>query len=190
MVDHGGPEVEFKWGTSYLDFRVKELGLVPSTELRWAFLYGDCRHEVWSVTQGTRLSVAYDVFTIPGTERESNGGTAQSEDIYQALQVALADHKDFAQNGCMLAFGLSHSYPQTTNAFWKGLEARLKGSDAVLLQAVQRSQLAYSFKAAFQLRQNSGGTDAEQFENAECGNLSDAVLHAVYRNGMDRYEVS
>jgi hypothetical protein len=90
----------------------------------------------------------------------------------------------------MLAFGLSHSYPQTTNAFWKGLEARLKGPDAVLLQAVQRSQLAYLFKAAFQLRQNSGSTDAEQFENAECRNLSDAVLHAVYRNGLDRYEVS
>lgn len=188
-VDHGGPKVQFQWGTSYRDFHVKKLGLVPSTAIRWAFLYGDCRHEVWSVDHGARLSVAYDVFTTPETKRESNGGTAQSENIYQALQVALADQTGFAEDGCMLAFGLSHSYPQTTEAFWMGLETRLKGPDAVLLQAVRRSHLNYSFKAAFQLHQNSGGSDAEQFDDACYRGLSKAVCLAVYRNALKRYEV-
>jgi hypothetical protein len=90
----------------------------------------------------------------------------------------------------MLVFGLSHFYPQTTESFWKGLEARLKGPDAVLLQAVQRCSLGYSFKAAFQLETDSGGTDAEQFHDATRQHLSRAVRYAVYRNGLHRYKVS
>jgi hypothetical protein len=190
-VDHGGPGVEFEWGTPHHDFYHKKLSVVPSTEIRWAFLYGDCRHEVSSVGQGARLSVAYDVFTVPENERASDESTAQSDDIYQALQIALADHKGFAAGGCMLAFGLSHSYPQTTESYWKGLETRLKGPDVVLLQAVQRSHLNHTFKAAFQLHHNSRGShsDVKRFKKACSRGLSDAVLYAVYRNALDRYEV-
>ena len=67
----------------------------------------------------------------------------------QSSQQALKDRIGFAKDGCILAFGLSHSYPKTTGSLWAGLEDRLKGADAVLLQAVTRCGLTYSFKAAF-----------------------------------------
>lgn len=138
---------------------------------------------------GDRLTVAYDVFTIPDLPRPVPESQAQTDAIYHALQRATADHQGFAKDGCTLAFGLSHSYPPTTEPFWKGLESRLKGPDAVLLQAVQRCDLDYSYKAAFQLGR-SEGTDAEQYRDGYERNLSDTVMEAVYRNGLGRYEVS
>jgi hypothetical protein len=73
----------------------------------------------------------------------------------------------------------------TPEPFWNGFEARLKGPDAVLLQAVQRCNLEYSYKAAFQLGE-SEGTDAKQYQDGREKNLSDAVMNAVYRNGLGR----
>jgi hypothetical protein len=131
---------------------------VPSSEIHWAFLYGDCEHEVWPIDHGARLTIAYDVFTVPDTEGDAvEETTIQSEDIYRALQIALADHDGFAKDGCTLAFGLSHSYPKTTKPLWEGLERRLKGVDAVLLQAVNRSGLTYSFRAAFHREEDPNG---------------------------------
>jgi len=187
VVDHGGPEVDFDWGTPYSLF--EEKGLVPSTEIKWAFLYGDCEHHVSEVNDGDRLTAACDVFINPHVPRLAPESQTQSDTITHALQQALADHSGFVKDGCTLAFGLSHSYPPTTEPFWKGLEARLNGPDAVLLQAVQRCNLRYSFKAAFQLGQ-SEGTDAEQLREAQERGLSEAVLDAVYRNDLERYGVS
>jgi len=186
-VEHGGPEVKFDWGTA--DSVYQESGLGPSTEIKWAFLYGDCEHQVKKVEKGDRLTVAYDVFTIPDLPRPVPESQIQSDAIFHALQQAIVDHQGFAKDGCTLAFGLSHSYPPTTEPFWSGLESRLKGPDAVLLQAVQRCDLAYLYKAAFQLGQTEG-TDAEQYRDGQERNLSAAVMEAVYRNGLGRYEVS
>lgn len=70
----------------------------------------------------------------------------------------MQDRAGFATNGCTLAFGLGHSYPKTTDvgsdvgvegAFWRHFEHRLKGTDAVLLQAVKQCKLDFTFKAAF-----------------------------------------
>lgn len=194
QVKHGGPEVDFRWGTSYHEY--KEKGLVPSTEIQWAFLYGDCEHRVWSVDHGARLTVAFDVFTVPDSERDDvEETTNRSEDIYQALQIALADREGFAKEGCTLAFGLSHSYPKTTKPLWEGLEDRLKGVDAVLLQAVTRSGLTHSFRAAFHREEDPNGhwdhwDPAREWGKAQMDNLSATTLNAIYRNDLDRYQVS
>ena len=186
-VQHGGPKVKFEWGTPYSIYQ--ETGLVPSTEIKWAFLYGDCEHSVKKVENGNRLTVAYDVFTIPDLPRPIPESQIQSDAIVHSLQEALAGHQGFAMGGCTLAFGLSHSYPPTTEPFWKGLESRLKGPDAVLLQAVRRCNLDYSYKAAFQLGRTQG-TDAEQYRDGLDRNLANTVLEAIYRNDLGRYEVS
>jgi hypothetical protein len=170
--------------------------LVPSSEIRWAFLYGDCEHEVWHVSHGARLTVAYDVFTVPDSEQEpAEENTTQSDDIYQALQIALADHEGFAKDGCTLAFGLSHSYPKTTKPLWEGLEDRLKGVDAVLLQAVTRSGLTHSFRAAFHREEDPNGhwdhyDPAREWGKAQMDNLSATTLNAIYRKDLDRFQVN
>jgi len=55
-VEHGGPEVKFDWGTP--DSVYQESGLMPSSVIKWAFLYGDCEHQVKKVENGDRLTVA------------------------------------------------------------------------------------------------------------------------------------
>jgi len=76
----------FDWGTSYDYFYNKKNGLVPSSDIRWAFLYGDCEHEACSVYHGARLTIAYDVFMVTDSERDAvKETTNQSEDIYRAL---------------------------------------------------------------------------------------------------------
>jgi hypothetical protein len=143
------------------------------------------------VVFGDRLTIAYDVFTA--SKRDVSEAQAQSDDIYKALQLALEDRSGFAKDGCVLAFGLSHSYPKTpAGSLWEGLEARLKGPDAVLLQAINRSGLVYSFKAAFQRgwpSVDADGDEAREWGIAKEDKLSSTVLNAVYRNGLTRFEV-
>jgi hypothetical protein len=169
-------------------------GTTPSTEIKWAFLYGDCEHEVKKVHKGSRITIAYDIYTVPEARVKQPKNQSQSDRIHKVLQEALADHQGFAKDGCVLAFGLSHSYPKTTeSSLWNGLEARLKGPDAVLLQAVKRCKLTYKFKAAFQREQYSYedyGDEAKELGIAKQDELSDTVLNATYRNGLKRFEVS
>lgn len=188
--------MRFSWYTGYHEYQEK--GLVTSKQIQWAFLYGDCEHQVWPVDAGARLSIAYDVFMMPEVKSVSLAlkGQSQSDNIYQSLKTAFKDHEGFAKDGCSLAFGLSHSYPKTTEPFWKGLEDRLKGPDAVLLQAINRCGIPYAFKAAFhrETDHNDGdyrGEDgAREWGAAQDAGLSDTVLNAIYRNGLERFQVS
>jgi hypothetical protein len=188
-VSHGGPSTTFDWGRAWQEYQ--NIGPVPFTEIQWAFLYGDCGHRVERVVFGHRLTVAYDVFV--GSKRDVSEAQAQSDDIYKALQLALEDRSAFAKDGCILAFGLSHSYPKTpTGSLWEDLKARPKGPDAVLLQAINRSGLAYSFKAAFRRGWPSfdaDGDEAREWGIAKEDKLSNTVLNAIYRNGLKRFEV-
>jgi hypothetical protein len=185
-VNHGGPRVKFDWGTPDKE------ELRPETRLRWAFLYGDCEHVVRRVNQGNRLTVAYDIFTVPESPRKVPEDRSQSDAILKALQKALGDKDGFAREGCVLAFGLSHSYPKTYERLWRGLESRLKGPDAVLLQAVSRCYLSYSFKAAFKRRPHYYGYrgDGQEYGVARENNVSKTTMNAVYRKGMELFQVS
>jgi hypothetical protein len=109
-VSHGGPSTTFDWGRPWQEYQ--NIGPVPFTEIQWAFLYGDCGHRVERVVFGDRLTIAYDIFA--GSKRDVSEAQAQSDDIYKALQLALEDRSGFAKDGCILAFGLSHSYTKTS----------------------------------------------------------------------------
>ena len=108
----------------------------------------------------------------------------------QSSQQALKDRIGFAKDGCILAFGLSHSYPKTTGSLWAGLEDRLKGADAVLLQAVTRCGLTYSFKAAFNREFGEERMDdVEAYWDGMEHGLSSTTLNALYRNDLRKFEV-
>jgi hypothetical protein len=169
-----------------------ERGTISPSEIHWAFLYGDCEHKVQKVHNGARLTIAYDVSAVPEARRKLPKNQAQSDKIYKVLQEALDDRTGFAKDGCILAIGLSHSYPKTNDqSLWKGLESRLKGPDAVLLQAVTRCALTYTYKAAFQRYMESlhGEDDIQEFGIAKQDKLSETVLNALYRNKMKRFQV-
>jgi hypothetical protein len=169
-----------------------ERGSTPPSEIQWAFLYGDCEHKVKEVHNGARLTIAYDVYTVPDARRKLCKSLSQSDMISKVLQEALDDRAGFAKDGCTLAIGLSHSYPKNANeSLWKGLESRLKGPDAVLLQAVARHRLNYSFKAAFRRRwqNNTGENEVQEYGIAKNDKLSQTTLNALYRNNMKRFQV-
>jgi hypothetical protein len=138
-VEHGGPRVKFDWGTPHSFYQ--ESGLIPSSEIKWAFLYGDCKHSVKKVENGDRLTIAYDVFTIPDLPRTVPESQAQTDAIFHALPQAIADHQGFAKDGCTLAFGLSHSYPPTTEPF--GMDSNLDSRDQMLFFYKQFDDVAW-----------------------------------------------
>jgi hypothetical protein len=52
VVRQYGDEVRFDWGDE----------VSVSTDFKWAFLFGDCEHNVEYVTSGVRLTIAYDLY--------------------------------------------------------------------------------------------------------------------------------
>lgn len=130
-------------------------------ELHWAFLFNNCKHRVEQVTNGSRLTLAYDIFTTKGPDTKPHPASSDSDALAFTLAAALKD-RCFAVNGCTLAFGLDRSYPikphdrpypmepdEVFNTYWKDFELRLKGTDAVLYEAVSKCNLKVEFKAAF-----------------------------------------
>lgn len=135
MVKQDKQTVRFDWGDE------------GSTGFKWAFLFGDCEHEVEKVTRGLRPTIAYDIYA--GTA-QNDVKEATSTTLSTALDKALKDVDGFAPNGCTLAFGLKHGYPESKGFFWENLASILKPADAELYKVVKSLGLNVCFKAAYE----------------------------------------
>lgn len=58
-MQHDGCAVVYDWGAS-----------AAAGEVQWAAFYPDCLHEVLPVTEGARVTLAYELFVSPGAARE------------------------------------------------------------------------------------------------------------------------
>jgi 2-oxoglutarate-Fe(II)-dependent oxygenase superfamily protein len=56
VVRHAGHEAVFDWSTS----KVKQDAIC------WAAFYSDCEHEVKEITEGSRVTLTYNLFSVPG----------------------------------------------------------------------------------------------------------------------------
>lgn len=114
--------------------------------ISWAFLYSDCEHEVLPVTSGTRVTIAYDIFTQP-----KDGIFAQPQDtgshILKRYLASALDNPRFFPEGGILGFGLQHSYPQGAKS--PAFLAELKGSDAIWLRALHEVGITTKFVAIY-----------------------------------------
>ncbi|KAF8578575.1 hypothetical protein K439DRAFT_1663658 [Ramaria rubella] len=127
LVSHGGKQVQFDWSKSK-----PGLGAQDKVSLPWAFLFSDVEHEVLPVTSGTRVTLAYDIFTSEGAQlmglSRMDGATVP---LYADLENAL-NNKDFLPQGGKVGVALSHAYPVKTHGTSNAFASLLKGSDAVL----------------------------------------------------------
>lgn len=117
-------------------------------EIGWMFLYSDCEHEVLPVNSGTRITIAYDVFSAVKQQDSSEDATLM--DLKQALQNAY-DDKDFLPEGGWVGLGLQHSYPlERWEIDVSHVGARLKGSDNAWYEAVKSLGLEHMFVGIYE----------------------------------------
>jgi len=155
-ISHEGKQVLFNWGEKHLS----------STEevcLPWAFLFSDVEHEVLPVTSGSRITLAYDIFssaeTPPSAPQVVDGATLP---FYSDLQAVL-NNRDFLPRGGKLGVALSHTYAFNSAGTSRRFASHLKGADA----ALHRALLALGIP--MQLRAVYSPDDAYERHNYEWG---------------------
>jgi hypothetical protein len=133
-------------------------------QIGWTFLYPDCDHEVLPVTEGVRITLAYDVFRDAGNAP----GDADVRILSSVLKSTLAN-PSFYPDGGYLGFGLQHDYPcnslERKNSEAQG--AMLKGADASWLAAIQACGLKWEIVGVYDYDYDDYETEVIYMDSAE-----------------------
>jgi hypothetical protein len=176
----GGELVVSQEGTSHtFDFAKR----ARSTDISWAFLFSDCEHEVLPVRKGTRVTLAYDVYTQDSVARPPID--IQESAIYNSLKRILDDRKTKQSFDGPIWNGLLHGYPASTDktsVYIRGLLYRLKGADRTLIAALNALNVSWRFEAIFE-------TENEDWDSGEMTiELSRSRDFFLARDNSDEYE--
>ncbi|KDQ10395.1 hypothetical protein BOTBODRAFT_147759 [Botryobasidium botryosum FD-172 SS1] len=131
-------------------------------------LYSDVEHEVASVKSGYRITITYNLYFA--TEQNAPSPKPESPPSIEPVTALLGDllaQPDFLPKGGLLGFGLLHEYPfpqreQTVTSI-APLEAVLKGSDRVIMNAVRQ----HGLNAALYIVYRATGAVYRSCEDAE-----------------------
>jgi hypothetical protein len=153
---------EYRGGELVIRHNGKEHKYVPNSEFSsdgdsvvvpWITFFSDVEHEVLPVTEGYRVTLTYvSQNHLLDTSRLANSGDLTSvqnlyrsdvsptiseiptcqDELKSVIQEALRD-PNFISPGCLLGFGLSHSYPVSQDTDISKI--KLKASDAILMNA-------------------------------------------------------
>ncbi|OAA65394.1 Oxoglutarate/iron-dependent oxygenase [Niveomyces insectorum RCEF 264] len=137
VVRHGGQTITHDWGAG-TGLNKDDAG--PPT-LQWAAFYSDCEHEVLEVTSGHRVTLTYNLYSVP--QRLQVEGKVESMDVarlplYHAVRDAV-DNQLFLDKGGLVGYYCRHAYPHSA----KGLETAplfpsiLKGVDLSFYNVLQ-----------------------------------------------------
>ncbi|KDQ10394.1 hypothetical protein BOTBODRAFT_115909, partial [Botryobasidium botryosum FD-172 SS1] len=106
-------------------------------------LYSDVEHEVASVKSGYRITITYNLYFA--SEQNAPSAKLESPPSTEPVAAILGDllaQPEFLPKGGLLGFGLLHEYPFPQRkghvASVAPLEAVLKGSDRVIMNAVRQ----------------------------------------------------
>lgn len=149
VVRHRDGTATFDWAKEVQG--TQSAGGQSDPVVAWTFLYSDCEHEVLPVTEGTRITLAYDIFA----EHEELEAEAIADPAVDELAASLkAACKDplFLPAGGSLAFGLQYSYPiKTFTDNWDDdfMASHLKSGDHTWLAAIKAANLEWSTCAVY-----------------------------------------
>ena len=123
MVRHAQHTTTFDWSSS----------AVASTgdAIRWAAFYSDCEHEVKELTDGHRVTLTYNLYSVPGVGDLAKHAPAMDVrflPLYQKVKDALGE-PTFMADGGNLGIYCSHAYALSTRVGSKGIPGVLKGVD-------------------------------------------------------------
>ncbi|KAK8149199.1 hypothetical protein G3M48_007849 [Beauveria asiatica] len=144
-------KVRYKGGGTVFDWSTpSDMSKAPHIE--WATFYSDCEHEVIEVPSGHRLTLTYNLYSVPGTRHLSSRSSILdptrlpshsaiekfvSNDplsgkglVFETLSYQFSDQSTLAQNaGGALGFWCSHAYAYNDTRETP-LPETLKGVDA------------------------------------------------------------
>ena len=119
---------------------------LSSPSLSYVAFYSDIEHEVLKVTEGSRVTLTYNLYLTPNSPTSrvpgpSDPSTASVKPIpkdttnFQAALRQSLKNPEFLPEGGTLAFNLAHLYPVTFDTKLKEMTAYLKGEDAHIYQS-------------------------------------------------------
>ena len=123
-----------------------------SPSLAYVAFYSDIEHEVLKVTDGSRVTLTYNLYLVPhGLTSRVPGSSDVSpalvkpslKDItnFQATLQQYLNSPEFMPEGGTLAFNLAHLYPVTFNTELDEMIEYLKGEDAHVYQSCRELRL-------------------------------------------------
>ncbi|KXN86479.1 hypothetical protein AN958_10013 [Leucoagaricus sp. SymC.cos] len=149
-IYHQGGNLVLRHAGRQLDFNAPALlDLSPPGTIAWTAFYSDVEHEVLEVTQGTRITVTFNLYF--DSHRISPIPSEQTVKIPEnpftiALREAFYD-AGFIREHQYLGFGLQHTYPRepTSSDLWD-IKNCFKGPDAFLYRILDQIGLKPSVR--------------------------------------------
>ncbi|KAK2773447.1 hypothetical protein FQN53_004167 [Emmonsiellopsis sp. PD_33] len=108
-VRHAGQTVTYDWGSD-------DTNEAPT--LQWAAFYSDCEHEVFEVTSGHRVTLTYNLYSVPRRVEyagKMEGVSLTGLPLYKAVQEAV-ENPLFMPKGGLLGFYCCHAYPHSARS--------------------------------------------------------------------------
>ncbi|KAF2771371.1 hypothetical protein EJ03DRAFT_268957, partial [Teratosphaeria nubilosa] len=139
-VRHQGREIVHEWSHGQ--------GGDPELEanaqcLQWAAFYSDCEHEVMPVTNGSRITLTYNLYLSAGTgllAGHLRGLQPATLPVLTELKRTL-QNDTFMQDGGYLGYYLVHGYPHSNGTLLRLVPNMLKGADLAMYEALRATNL-------------------------------------------------
>lgn len=136
VTRHGGQQVSYDWSSSPES---------PAKEIRWAAFYSDVEHEILQITEGYRVTLTYNLYSIDVNTTAVSSVDIETSPFYKHLKEGL-ECPHFMCDGGTLGFACQHSYIFEEFDKRKNISPLLKGSDRVIYWAAKSLGLEVKVK--------------------------------------------
>jgi len=124
-IAHEGGDLHLSHGTIEKSFSWSALSSIPT--IQWAAFYSDVVHAVLPVTSGHRLTLTYNLYSVPNAFSppllEPN-----TLPLYEKVNCLL-ENPEFLPEGGHIGIICTHAYPHTSAAVAPNIRCALKGVD-------------------------------------------------------------
>ncbi|KAJ4303906.1 hypothetical protein N0V88_001506 [Collariella sp. IMI 366227] len=140
-VRHKGKTLSFDWSNSAVN------GNEPA--IRWAAFYSDCEHEIFEVTDGHRLTLTYNLYSVRGNGQL--GGNVPWLDptqlpLYRTIRDLVGDREGWKEGG-LIGYNCSHVYPHSNKSPLNlMIPDNLKGADMLMFEIFRSLGLGVRFR--------------------------------------------
>ncbi|EPE06419.1 2og-fe oxygenase family protein [Ophiostoma piceae UAMH 11346] len=172
VVRHDGLTIRHDWGAGT---SLNEGDAAPPA-LQWAAFYSDCEHEVLEVTAGHRVTLTYNLYSVP--QRLQVAGKTEIMDVarlplYDAVSSTLQNPL-FLPEGGRVGYYCRHAYPHSASAPADAplFPSILKGVDLTFYKVLEALRLETMVR---QVLQEGGGMD--YYDDDDEYSREDADVH-------------
>ncbi|GAB1316186.1 Fe2OG dioxygenase domain-containing protein [Madurella fahalii] len=176
-VRHQGKTVTFDWSSTKVE------GGNNRPAINWAAFYSDCEHEIFEVTEGHRLTLTYNLYSVRGNG-QLGGNYPWLDPTQLPLYKTIHDlvHYETAwANGGLIGYNCSHVYPHTTPSKLNFLAPdNLKGADMLMFEIFKSLGLKVDFRPVV----NDGNFESDNGDKA-CPIIGRRLQFAMWGAIMD-----